>query len=219
MQTLALERTGPARLLASYSSLWALISVVGVSMGVVMGPVGVLGVLGGVVGAACAALRSRRLCRWLDRAALRKSQRARREDREARLQEAGIRVQGLVAATALVDRITASDPLLATHLELDALLDRYVVLELASARCACLLAERYGAHPVPERSMTRTRIQVRSAALRQACEMRLLALQDELASIVEFFQLVLQRSALQAMEFDADPIGERIALLDGAWTV
>jgi hypothetical protein len=216
MHALTLERPGAARLLMRYTSLWAIVAVLGVGMGALAGALGVLGVLGGVVGTACGALRSRRVCGWLERSADRAAQRAVREERETRLQEAGVRLDGLAAATMLVDQITETDPLLASHLELEALLERYVVLELASARCAGILADRYGAHPVPESSTTRARIRVRSAALRQACEVRLAALQDELASIIEFFQLVLQRRALEEteLESESDPLGERIALLD-----
>jgi hypothetical protein len=215
-EALTLGSSGSPRLLVCRPGLWVTAAAIGVSMGVVAGPFVALVALGGVAGAACAALRSRRVRGWLACSARRESQRARREDRETRLQEAGVRIQGLVAATALVDQITAIDPALATYLQLDELLDRYVVLELAAARCTFLLAEKYGAPPVPESSTTRTQIRVRSATLRQACEMRLAAQNDELAGIVEFFQLLLQRCALEATDLDADPIGERIALLDGA---
>jgi hypothetical protein len=216
MQALTLDHRGSVRLLVHEPVVWGVAALVGMAMGMFAGALGALAALGSFIGGACTALRSRRVCRWIERSSRRASQRARREDREARLQEAGVGITGLVAATVLVDELTAMEPVLVKHLALEALLDRYVVLELAAARCTGILTERYGAFPVPEGSTIRTRIQVRSATLREACELRLAALQDEQAGIIEFFQLLLQRSVLEVTKLEGDPIGERIALLEDA---
>ncbi|MBX3160429.1 MAG: hypothetical protein KF773_30975 [Deltaproteobacteria bacterium] len=138
---------------------------------------------------------------------------AKRDLRETQLEEAGVRKHGLAAATTLVDRITAADPIIAAQLELDGLLDRYVVLELATARLAALVAERKG-RPVPTTSPIRTEIRGRTLALRRTCEARLAAGRDELASIDELLQFLSQRTALAAAELETECVSERLALLD-----
>jgi len=216
MQALTLHRhrPRPARLLIRRPALWLSTAAIGAGAGMFAGVFVAIAVLGGTFGVALSALRLDRVRAWLERSAERDAQRARREARETQLEEAGVQKLGLEDATALVDHVTAADPELAAHLELDALLDRYVELELAIVRYSCLASGHGGSRRVLESSATRTQIRNRSVALRRACEARLEDARDELASIVELLQLLVERTALNATELESDPVGERMALLD-----
>ncbi len=61
--------------------------------------------------------------------------RERRDDREARLEEANVRRDRLAGLTDLVDEIGVWEPAIAERLEFESLLDRYADLEAALARC------------------------------------------------------------------------------------
>jgi hypothetical protein len=195
-------------------ALWLLTAAAAATASLVAGPVAALGVLGGTVGAVGAVLRIDRVRGWLQRAAQRDAQHARREAREVRLEDAGIQTHGLADASALVDRITAASPGLAAHLELEALLDRYVELELVAARCVDVLNRRELPRAVPERSAIRTMIRNRSAALRRTCEAQLADAREELGSIIELLRLLVERIALEESELDDEPLDRRLALLD-----
>ena len=220
MQALTRYRPSAGRLLMRHPALWLVTAAAGAGAGIFAGALGAIAVLGGTVGMACAALRIGRVRGRLERSAYRTWRRARREAREARLDQAGIPQLGLDDATALVDHVTAADPWLAEHLELEPLLDRYVELELAIACYAGLATRRSRSRSGLESSATRprTRIRDRSTALRRAYEAQLAEARDELASIIELLRLLVQRTALDAtaaeVDPEADPIGERLALLD-----
>jgi hypothetical protein len=194
-------------------ALWLLTAAAAATASMLAGPVAAVAVLGGTFGAVGTALRFGRVRGWLAQAAQRDARRARMEARETRLEEAGIQAHGLADAAALVDQITASAPRLAEHLELDALLDRYVDLEIAAARCINLL-DRRPPRAVPEHSAIRTLIWNRSAALRRTCEAQLADAREELASIMELLRLLVERIALEDTEVEDDPVDRRIALLD-----
>jgi hypothetical protein len=212
MQALALYRPSFARLLVRHPMLWVTSAALGASTAMFAGVLVALVVLGGALGTVCAAARTQRLRGWLDRSARRASHRAQRDDRETRLEKAGVPKQGLAAVTLLLDQIIATDPALAAHLELEALLDRYVELEVAAKRYEYLLAESQ-ARPVPQTSPIRMLIRERSTAVHRSCEARLAAAQDELASIFEFLQLLIQRSALESTDPQGDPLEQRMLLL------
>jgi hypothetical protein len=56
-------------------------------------------------------------------------------------------------------------------------------------------------------------IRERSTAVHRSCEARLAAAQDELASIFEFLQLLIQRSALESTDPQGAPLEQRMLLL------
>jgi hypothetical protein len=208
-----LRRPSSARLLARHPILWVSTAVLGVCTAVLAGGPAALAALGGTFGTACAVLRTRWARRRLEHSARCAAVRARREARESRLEDAGVRKHGFAAAQLLVDRITQAAPELAAQLDLEPLLDRYVELELAARRYEACAADGRPARPAPNPSATRARIGDRLAAAQRAREARLAALRDELAGIVEFLQLLVQRGALDATVLEGDPLGERMSLL------
>jgi hypothetical protein len=214
MQRLAPYQPSSTKLLLRTPVLWAVGAFIGAGTAVLAGMLVALVVLGGTAGAACVALRTPRGRRWSERFAQRAAQRIRREHREARLEEAGVCGHALAAATLLVDQITATDPALAASLELEALLDRYVELEITTKRYERMLTGSSAAAPKPGCSATRALIHGRSEALRRTCEAWIADARDELAATVELLQFLLQRSVLAATEPQSDPVGDCIALLE-----
>lgn len=214
MSALTLRRPTPTRIVMRSPALWLITAAAAATASLLAGPVAALAVLGGTVGTVGTALRFARVRGWLERSAQRDAHRARRDAREALLEDAGIQTHGLADAAALVDRITAASPRLAAHLELEALLDRYVELELVAARCVNLLTRREPPRAVPERSAIRTLIRSRSVALRRTCEAQLADAREELANILDLLRLLVERAALEESEIEEDLVDRRLALLD-----
>jgi hypothetical protein len=213
MEALALTRPRPARMLVRQPLVWLASAAIGVGTSAFAGVLIALAVLGGAAGATAAVLRLGRVRRWLERSAAREARREQREARERQLENAGVSQLGLDTATALVDQLVATQPALATHLELEELLDHYVELELAAARYAGVLAGRSLRRPVPESSSTRRQIRGRALELHHVCELRLAVTRDEMAGIVELLQLLVERTFIETEEPEADPIADRLALL------
>jgi hypothetical protein len=213
MEAVTLYRPSTARLLVHHPVLWGMAAMLSAGMGVVTGGAGALLVLGGALGVGCVTLRMRSVRGWLERSARRASHQARRDDRADRLRGAGVRRDGLVLATRLVDQTATANPALAVQLELEELLDRYTELELAVARYERLFMEKQ-ARPMPETSRVRAMIHERLVAVHRECEARLAAGRDELASIIELLQLLHHRSVLEVTELPIDPVGDCLALLD-----
>jgi hypothetical protein len=214
MQRLARYQPGSTGLLVRNPMVWAAGIALGAGTAVLAGIVAALAVIGGAVGTTYVALRTPKGRHWSDRVARRTAQRVCREDREARLEAAGVHDHALATATLLVDEITTADPALAAYLELEALLDRYAELEITTKRYERVLARPSAVSPVPERSASRAVIRNRSEALRRTCEARLADGRDEMAGIVELLQFLLQRSVLEVTEPQADPVGNCLALLE-----
>ena len=208
-----LGRPSPAGLLVHHPMVWATGAALGAAAVVSAGALVTFVAFLGAIGLGCAAAGTRPIRGWLESSARGAVRTARRDGREARLEEAGVPKQGLAAATLLLDQISATGSPLATHPELEEMLDRYVELEITAKRCERLLADARRARAVPGGSETRARISDRAAAVQRACDARLASARDELASILELLQLLVQRSTLDATEVQGDPVGERMSLV------
>lgn len=109
-----------------------------------------------------------------------RERRERREARETRLEEAGVRGARLAMLTQLADRIAEHDPRATHDLDLEHLLDRYVAVAIALARCGHVAAT--------------------AEALRghSRCREPSAALHEELAVIEELLVFHAERCALEA---------------------
>jgi hypothetical protein len=171
--------------------------------------------------AACIAARRPSVQRYLDARRVRELARRRRDAREARLEEANVKDEGLTAATRLVEQIADRDPLCTATLDLQGLLDRYADAAIALARCRNALATAnvrrlqrlLGA--LDERSPRRAVVQ-RRLALCAEYQVRCMSLDDELAAIRELIALIAQQAAAgpDGAAVDGAAIDERLAYLD-----
>jgi len=211
MEALAVRRpASPAWFLVRRPLVWATTTAVVASTGILAGTLSAIVVLGSTIGVAFAGIQSKRVRSWLERAIRRNAQRAQRERREERLEKAEVTSDGLVAATMLVDEIMASNPALATRLELDAMLDRYVELEIALAGYRNAI-DRGPTWPLPSNSSTmRNAIRERARAFGQACVRRIEALHEERECIFELLQLAAQRGSVNDLGDGHDAAAERI---------
>jgi hypothetical protein len=171
--------------------------------------------------AACIAARRPAVQRYLDGRRVRELVRRRRDAREARLEEANVKDEGLTAATRLVDQIAQRDPLRAAALDLEGLLDRYAEIAIASARCRGALATANVRRlqrlhdSLDERSPRRAVIQ-RRLAMCAEYQVRCMGFDDELAAIRELIALAAQQAAAGPDTSSAlgAAIDERLAYLE-----
>jgi hypothetical protein len=164
---------------------------------------------------------STRVRRRLDRDARRRAVLRGRDARETRLEDARVSCSGLYEATSLVDRIADADPSAPDLYELEALLDRYADVAIALARCHSITqsTNRYsmGYSLDAARSSTRRALLERRIECFDQCRERARDLQDELAGILDFLDLLAQRTALTRCRLeivDEDALDVRLAQLD-----
>jgi hypothetical protein len=160
--------------------------------------------------AAVVVARRPRVRAWLEHAEQLAGRRRRCADRETRLVEARAPTHGLDEATRLAREVEACDPVIAHYLDLEALLDRYVVAAVQVQRCerALALTRRDSVRESP----LRDELEERQWDARTQLQMRISAYRDELEEIPEVFCLLLQRSVLDATELVDDLIGEQLRL-------
>jgi hypothetical protein len=136
--------------------------------------------------------------------------RSRCDARTTELDHAGVRTDGLDEVTGLVRELWVTDPTLSRHLELETLLDHYVVVALRARRCEQMLAKTQRTTSRPP--TTDQQIDLRRVAMRAKLQQRLRDSCDELAAVCELLCLLVQRSTLEASQFVGDPVGDRLAL-------
>ncbi len=147
--------------------------------------------------------------------------RQRREEREARLEEARASRDGLGFLTQLADHVARWDPARAELLDLEDLLDRYTDAAIALAcRRHALAAVDVGRLQRLRASLAaespRATLVARRLTCWAACQDRCRELEEELATIHELFALAAQQALAGAGEPDAEDAGveERLARLD-----
>lgn len=175
-----------------------------------------------VVGAVWLGAGNRRLRARLDADAERRAREQRYAAREARLDGVSASTFGYRAAGSLVADIAATDARLARTLDLEGLLDRYVDLAVAGARCRRVLTthDRYemirALGRTSVRSPLRRQLIERRLAAWDACRLQLQAVEEQLAEITELLLLLSERVrfANAEIDVDADLVDARIALVD-----
>lgn len=159
----------------------------------------------------------------LARTALRRAKVARRLARRRAIAPSLFAMQTLAELTLLVDQIESDDPATARRLDLEALLDRYVIVTLAQERAlrAASMSDRLqlerdrmlcraDLHPDPRRiDLTERRI-----ALLDRCEAMASSLSGELSTITDLVRLIAQQVACPEDLAADDTIERQLADLD-----
>jgi hypothetical protein len=212
MQSLARNGTAPIKLLTRHPVLVAALGVIAIVTMWLGSLLSAVGVVIGVCVVMAIVVHRPRVYRALDRSAQRRAWRHRCEARESRLEDAGIFAYELDEATRLVREVMAQDAVLASHLELEGLLDHLVEVAIRSRRCERALEATQRATSGGTR--LRCELGERQARTRSELQQRLRSYRNELESIPELLCLVLQRTVVDAMVTTGDAVGDRLALCD-----
>jgi ABC-type transport system involved in cytochrome bd biosynthesis fused ATPase/permease subunit len=192
--------------------------------GVAAGAVAVAPAVLALTAATCVVARQPAIRRYVDARHRRARVRQRRDELEARLEEAGVDPEDLARLARLADLVVQYDPERAEALELERLLERYADAAVALARCRGVVAavdvgRLQRLHEVLDGRSSRAELIARQLAFRAECEERRRVLEEAIVAIHELFALAAQEAVAgpgapgEAGGTD-DAIAVRLAYLD-----
>ena len=168
------------------------------------------------LGAVAAVLHPRTRC-WLRARARQRALEERRRHREAALDGAHASLDELAELTACVDRLDQLAPGESERLELEALLDRYVELEVARSIAGDRLSrtERWGGAPYGRRTTpVGHHLDAQERQTRTLVRHRMTGLDDQIEDIADLIRLSAARAALPDVDYLlAEELPRRLELL------
>lgn len=219
---------GYVRALAREPVAWGGALVIAIA-GAAAGAIAVAPAVLALTAATCVVARQPAVRRYVGARQRRERTRRRRDELEARLEDAGVDPEDLASLARLADLVAQHDPERAEALALERLLERYADAAVALARCRGVVATVDVARlqrlrEVLDGRSSRAALIARQLAFRAECEERRRVLEEALVAIHELFVLAAQQAvagpgapggAGGAGEVDG-AIAARLAYLDAA---
>jgi ABC-type transport system involved in cytochrome bd biosynthesis fused ATPase/permease subunit len=214
------------RALAREPVAWGSALVLAIA-GAAAGAIAVAPAVLALTAATCVMVRRPAVRRYMDARQRRELTRQRRDELEARLEDAGVDPEDLASLARLADLVEQYDPERAEALALERLLERYADAAVALARCRGVVAatdvgrlQRLRA--VLDGRSSRAALVAHQLAFRAECDERRRALEEALVAMHELFVLAAQQAVAGpgapgeagAVGAAGDAIAARLAYLD-----